>query len=293
MHFILIMRKIYMNKKIIVTGANGQLGSELRELSADSTDRFIFIDVDEVDICDMERLSKFLSRENPDFLINCAAYTAVDKAEKEKDIAEKINKTGTGNLALLSSQLKFRMIHISTDFVFDGKKSTPYDEDDEPNPLSFYGKTKWDSEKEVMKYENNIIIRTSWLYSRFGNNFVKTIQRLASEKDTISVVYDQVGAPTNARDLAACILSIIDESNNFPAGMYHFSNEGVASWYDFACSILEYTNKKTTVLPIRSSEYPSLAVRPSYSILSKNKIKKYLDIKIPDWRQSLKALLQS
>lgn len=284
-----------MNKNILITGANGQLGSEIKELKVHypSFD-FFFTDVDTLDLCNKEETEVFLNTHKPDYIVNCAAYTAVDKAEDESELCYKINRDAVGNLAGAASG-KAKLIHISTDYVFDGKGNTPLKENDPTNPQSVYGKSKLDGEKILLeKAPDSIIIRTSWLYSAFGNNFVKTMLRLGKEKNQLKVVNDQIGTPTYAADLAQAILQIIEYSekeNIFPAGIYHYSNEGICSWYDFCLKILEYANiQSCKVEPIPTSEYPTKATRPMYSVLDKTKIKKTFRFEIPQWEESLKKL---
>ncbi|MDR0415415.1 MAG: dTDP-4-dehydrorhamnose reductase, partial [Prevotellaceae bacterium] len=253
-------------QKILVTGANGQLGCEIREMAqrcASSSLEFIFTDVAELDITGAEAVQTFFERVNPNFVINCAAYTAVDRAETEKDIAEKINHIAVANLTKASAAAGAYLIHVSTDYVFDGGKNTPYREDDKVNPQSVYGLTKQRGENAALSYSNATVIRTGWLYSKYGNNFVKTMLRLGGEKQQLGVVFDQTGTPTNAADLASCILSIIlkvaAKEKEFVGGVFHFSNEGVCSWYDFAVQIMKLGKRPCRVLPIESSAYPTPA----------------------------------
>ncbi len=280
-------------KNILVTGAKGQLGSEIRHLSQSQQGfSFEFTDIEELDITSWEQLEAFFSSRKFDAIINCAAYTAVDKAEKEKEQAELINHIAAENLAVFSRKHKAPLIHISTDFVFDGKSFTPYREEDLPHPLSVYGKTKWAGENAVLKEaEKAVIIRTSWLYSSYGHNFVKTMLKLAKERDSLNVVYDQVGTPTYARDLAGAVLSILNHKD-FVTGIYHYSNEGVASWYDLAQAIVEIAGLDCRVYPIETHQYPTPAKRPAYSLLNKAKIKKTYGLEIPHWRTSLKDCLE-
>lgn len=274
--------------KILITGANGQLGNALRcELASDSNIEAIFTDVADLDITDYEALDRFLSDHKVDMIINSAAYTAVDKAESDDLRAAAINTGAVGKLGQAAEKHKIKVIHISTDYVFSGDNCRPYEENDEPFPQSIYGRTKLEGEGLLTSFcKDSLIIRTAWLYSEFGNNFVKTMLRLADERDEISVVSDQIGTPTYAGDLAAAIHQIIN-AEKWKPGIYHFTNEGVASWYDFAKSIFEITGKKIKVNPIRTSQYPTPAKRPLYSVLSKNKIKNNYNINIPYWRDSL------
>ncbi len=280
--------------KILVTGANGQLGSEIRERSVQfPAFRFIFTDINELDITDWKAVDAFLAKESPDFLINCAAYTAVDVAETDEELAELLNTKVPAWLGKLGKQRNSKVIHISTDYVFDGTSCVPYTENDLVNPESVYGKTKLNGEIALVK-ENPaaIIIRTAWLYSPYGNNFVKTMIRLGLERDELKVVFDQVGTPTYAGDLAQAILTIIsktaDQHSEWKPGIYHYSNEGVCSWYDFAKAIHEIHGIHCNVRPVTTDEYPTPAKRPAYSVLNKSKIKRIFDLEIPYWKDSLK-----
>lgn len=265
----------------LVTGANGQLGNELK---LKLQDKAVYVDKDELDITDAEAVKNFVSARNFDAIINCAAYTAVDKAESDEKLAELINVEGPKNLAATGVPL----IHISTDYVFDGTNCRPYTETDEANPQSVYGKTKLAGEKAVMdNAQTAVIIRTAWLYSTFGNNFVKTMQRLGKERDTLNVVFDQVGTPTYAADLAGAIVAILPQMKPGMKEIYHFSNEGVCSWYDFALAIMAQSDIDCTVLPIESKDYPTAAHRPCYSVLNKAKIKRDFNLKINNWAVSL------
>lgn len=276
--------------KILVTGAKGQLGSEIRELSSSSDYRFEFIDQEELDLTDLDSIESFLRQSNPDSIINCAAYTAVDKAEDEPEIAQKINAGAPGKIAQFCQKNNTRLIHISTDYVFDGDFNRPINEEDHPNPQSVYGKTKLDGENAVSdNFENAYIIRTAWVYSSFGSNFVKTMLRLGKEKKEVNVVSDQIGSPTYAHDLAQAILHIIKEieGGNDQPGIYHFSNEGVCSWYDFATEIMRLADLDCKVNPISTTEFPTKAKRPAYSVLDKGKIKNNFNIKAYNWIESL------
>lgn len=274
--------------KILVTGSNGQLGQELKELSNSTKDiSFVFTDIKELDITNPKDVENFLSKNKFDTIINCAAYTAVDKAETDKEKARKINAEAVYHLSKYARENNALLIHISTDFVFDGKKNTPYTEEDKPNPLSIYGKTKLEGEKIALKEAKKLIIlRTSWLYSSYGNNFVKTIIKNAKEKKNLRVVFDQVGTPTYAKDLAEVILLLCKIKINTKE-IFHYSNEGAISWFDFAKAICEIAKIDCEINPILTEEYKTLAKRPHYSVLNKNKIKKYLEIKIPYWKESL------
>ena len=281
-----------MSKKILVTGANGQLGSELRVLSVNSNHEFLFTDVAELDITNREAVDNYVSEHGAEIIVNCAAYTNVDKAEDDTEMADNINHLAVKNLAEVSAKYKLILIHISTDYVFDGSKNTPYLETDPTAPLGVYGHTKLDGEKAVTDSGcDYLIIRTSWLYSSFGNNFVKTIRRLTAEKDSLKVVFDQVGTPTYAGDLAQAILKIIDSGKYADnAGIYHFSNEGVCSWYDFAIEIRNLSGNLCDIQPCHSDEFPSKVKRPNFSVLDKTKIKETFGLKIPYWKVSLREM---
>ena len=276
--------------KILVTGSNGQLGSEIKELSKSVKANFFF---DILDITDQDALKSFIKRNEIDTIINCAAYTAVDKAQDDEASANRVNHLAVKYLAELSKENGIKLIHISTDYVFDGKSCKPYKEDDKTNPITVYGKTKLKGEKALQEVapKNSIIIRTSWVYSSFGNNIVKSMLRYGREKDELRVVYDQVGAPTYARDLAKMILDIMAKIKNDEVEIYHYSNEGVLSWYDFAKEIMKMARIECDVEPIESFEYPLPASRPHYSILNKAKIKKEFEIKVPFWKDSLSECL--
>lgn len=279
--------------KILVTGANGQLGSEIRKIADRYSDlSFCFTDVAELNITNQDEVSAFLTDFNPEFLINCAAYTAVDKAETDRETAYLLNARAVEILAEESAKLNSKMIHISTDYVFNGNGPRPYTEENQVDPQSVYGSTKLEGEILCLrKNPESIIIRTSWLYSAFGNNFVKTMLRLGNEKSEIGVIADQIGSPTNAADLAKAILMIISSVENaqkpFVPGIYHYSNEGVASWYDFTKAIFDITHVTCFVKPIASEDYPSPVKRPAYSVMNKSKIKTIFGLQIPHWRDSL------
>ena len=282
---------------ILVTGANGQLGNEIRKISLFySHYNFIFTDVNELDITNSNDVDQFLKANPVSYVINCAAYTAVDKAETDKQNAYNLNAVAPLYLAEAATKFNARLIQVSTDYVFDGSANVPYTEEDAVNPESVYGRTKLEGEKVVQEYapENSMIIRTSWLYSSFGNNFVKTVLRLGAEREKIGFVFDQVGTPTYANDLAMAIISIISNVENgtkFVPGIYHYSNEGVISWYDFAKAIAKIAILETTISPILSVEYPTPTKRPAFSVLNKNKIKKTYNIEIPYWLDSLEKCL--
>jgi dTDP-4-dehydrorhamnose reductase len=287
---------------VLVTGANGQLGQSLQFISANYPQiDFVFCSSSELDITNLENCNAVFSNYKPNYCINTAAYTAVDKAESEAEKAYAINVTGAKNLALVSKEYDTILLHVSTDFVFDGDSSklgmtNGYTEEDVPNPTGVYGQTKLDGEKAIKEtFENYFIIRTSWVYSQFGNNFMKTMLRLASERDSLSVVNDQIGTPTNAVDLAEALVKIISTSyhelrtSNF--GIYNFSNEGQCSWYDFAKEIFENNGIKIDLKPIPTTSFPTPAKRPAYSVLDKSKIKKTFKIEILDWNESLKIVI--
>jgi dTDP-4-dehydrorhamnose reductase len=276
--------------QILVTGANGQLGSELQKLCSNHKDwQFVFTDIDQLDITDLPMLKNFCSQYRFQYIMNCAAYTAVDKAESDTGMAMKINRDAVKNLAVVAAQLNAVLIHISTDYVFDGTACVPYTEEQPVHPQSAYGHTKAAGEQEALSHDKTIIIRTAWLYSTFGNNFVKTMLRLGNERQELGIVFDQVGTPTYAEDLASAMLAIVDhtEKQGIKPGIYHFSNEGVCSWYDFAWEIMNYTGTHCNVKPIGSKDYPVPAKRPSYSVFNKAKIKDTFHIESPYWKASL------
>ncbi|MGL2965406.1 dTDP-4-dehydrorhamnose reductase [Flavobacterium sp. XGLA_31] len=273
---------------VLVTGSKGQLGQSLQFIAPNYPELdFIFCSSQELDITDLDNCLATFSKYKPDYCINAAAYTAVDKAESEPEKAHLINVVGAQNLAKSCKEHHTILLHISTDFVFDGTKTTPYLETDIPNPTGIYGQTKWDGEKAIQQIlEKHFIIRTSWVYSQFGNNFMKTMLRLATERDTLSVVNDQIGTPTNAVDLAEALVAII-KSNQNTFGIYNFSNEGQCSWYDFAKKIFEFNNISINLQLIPTSSYPTPAKRPAYSVLDKSKIKYQFGIVIANWEESL------
>ena len=279
---------------ILVTGGNGQLGSELKEIASNYPDyNFLFTDVKTLDITNHTAVKEFIEINNINGVINCAAYTAVDKAESEPELADAINHLAVANFARLSKDKNIKLIHISTDYVFDGTNHKPYVETDTPNPKSVYGQTKLDGELAMQQINpaNAVIIRTSWVYSKFGNNFVKTMLRLAETRDEISVVADQIGAPTNAADLAEAILNILPQIKNETVELFHYSNEGVCSWYDFVKAIFEIEGLNIKVNAIESSQYPTPALRPFYSVMRKAKIQEEYNIEIPYWKDSLVSCL--
>ena len=279
--------------KILVTGAYGQLGSELKEIIGEYPKwTFLFTDADTLDITDRVAVQDYFQKNLPELVINCAAYTAVDKAEADKELARKINAEAPGILAKAAEGIKAKIIHISTDYVFNGQAFKPYVEEDSVSPTGVYGETKLEGEKLCLAGNtDSVVIRTSWLYSFYGNNFVKTMLRLGSERDSINVIFDQVGTPTYATDLARAILSIAEilyrEPKKIVPGVYHYSNEGVASWYDFTKAIFECAETNCEVNPILTKDYPTAAKRPHYSVLDKSKIKDTFGLKIPYWKDSL------
>ncbi len=280
---------------ILITGSKGQLGSEIKAIHEQYQDvEFIFADIEELDISNLEAVLKFCSANTVTGIINCAAYTAVDKAEQERDLAYKINAIGPQNLAKYCEQSGARLIQISTDYVFDGTAHVPLKEDDRVNAIGAYGETKLEGERFVLATKSDsIIIRTSWLYSTYGNNFVKTMRRLGGERSQLNVVWDQVGTPTNAADLARICLEIILDADSISKNgrVYHFSNEGVASWYDFAHAIMEMSGLSCQVDPIESKDFPTPTKRPHYSVMNKAKIKEDFGIEILHWRESLKECI--
>lgn len=279
-------------KTVLVTGSRGQLGSELQQLvKSYSSLNFIFTDVDELDITSKEQIDKFVSLHSVDYIVNCAAYTAVDAAEDNVDACYAINRDAVKNIGEVAKKHNVKVIHVSTDYVFDGKNHIPYTEDMSVAPESIYGKSKLAGELLLQEVcPQSVIIRTSWLYSSFGNNFVKTMIRLGQERDNLNVVFDQIGTPTYARDLARVIMHILSfEAWN--SGLYHFSNEGVCSWYDFTKTIHRIADITCNVQPILSKDYPTKATRPFYSVLNKEKIKKVYNIQIPHWEKSLEECI--
>ena len=280
---------------ILVTGANGQLGCEMRRLGAVSPNNYIFTDVAELDITNAAAVMYVAKHYSIDAIVNCAAYTNVDKAESDEATAELINATAVANLATAMKEVGGTLFHVSTDYVFGSEGNTPRTEDMPLNPLGVYGRTKLHGEQAIIESGcKALIFRTAWLYSEFGNNFLKTMLRLTAEKEQLNVVFDQVGTPTYAGDLALAIFSIIEagvyEGNE---GIYHFSNEGVCSWYDFAVEIAAVAgNTNCRINPCHSSEFPSPVTRPPYSVLDKTKIKNTFDIDIPHWRESMEYCIK-
>lgn len=277
---------------ILVTGCNGQLGTEVRNLAAThSRHHYIFTDYQELDICDEQAVEAAVEQTQADCIVNCAAFTAVDKAESEEAAARRLNADAPGYLARAIDRRGGTMIQISTDYVFDGTAHVPYREDDAPCPQSAYGRTKLLGEKAVLEgCRRAAVVRTAWLYSPYGNNFVKTMLRLGKERDSLNVVFDQIGTPTYGHDLAVAIFAII--AKGVVPGVYHFSDEGVCSWYDFAKAIHRLSGiNSCKVSPVHTDEYPALAFRPHYSVLDKTKIKQTFGIDIPQWEDSLQHCL--
>jgi len=279
---------------ILVTGSNGQVGSEIKELEKDYPYNFFFTTRDNIDITSKDSLRNFCQTNNINVIINCAAYTAVDKAQSDEINADLINRKAVKKLALVSQELNIKLIHISTDYVFDGKNFKPYCEEFQTNPQSIYGKTKLDGENEMrdINPKNSIIIRTSWIYSYYGNNFVKTMLRLGKEKEELGVIFDQIGTPTYAKDLAKIILDIVPQIDNQKVEIYNYSNEGVLSWYDFAKEIMKMAKLNCKINPIETYQYPTPAKRPHFSLLNKNKIKSTFNIEIPYWKDGLDDCLR-
>lgn len=280
---------MHKNLKILVTGANGQLGSEIFNRSKKDHNNYYFTDIQQLNLTDFNAVDEYIKEINPDIIINCAAYTAVDMAENEQDVAMSVNVNAVNNLGIIAKNNNITIIHISTDYVFDGRSYLPYTELDEPNPISVYGYTKLLGEKALIESGcNGVILRTSWLYSTYGQNFFNTISRLANTRSDISIVFDQIGTPTFAGHLADAIIKIIPQLETTDGmSIYHFSNEGVCSWYDFATEIANLLNFQMKVYPIHSEEYPTTAQRPFYSLLDKSKIKNSFGIEIPHWRKGL------
>ena len=282
---------------ILITGANGQLGNELKIVSKNFYGYdFIFTDIDSLDITNAEQTSDFIQKSRPDWIINCAAYNLVDKAESESEIALLINGTAVKNITEVIKGSECRFIHVSSDYIYDGKSNVPYNEYSQSNPLSAYGRSKSAGEKYALVHQGSMIIRTSWLYSSFGNNFVKTILRHAKEKESLRVVFDQTGSPTYAADLAGAIMSIISgvirNQIALNAGIYNYSNEGVCTWYDFAIEIIREAGLSCHVNPVLTKDYQLAAQRPAYSVMDKSKIKDNYGLSIPHWRTSLEKCMK-
>lgn len=282
-----------MKKKLLVTGCNGQLGNEMQRLASKNAGfEYFFTDINDLDICDEQAVARYVEQNGIDIIVNCAAYTAVDKAEDNKELCDRLNRQAPGYLAKAVQQRNGVMVQISTDYVFDGTACRPYCETDATSPDSEYGRTKLGGEQEARKFcEKTVVIRTAWLYSSFGNNFVKTMIRLGCEKKALNVVFDQIGTPTYARDLARAIYAVL--GHGAVPGVYHFSNEGVCSWYDFTKTIHNIAGITTCkVSPIHTDEYPTRANRPHYSVLDKKKIKETYGMEIPYWTDSLKECIE-
>ena len=279
-------------KTILVTGANGQLGNSIRRLAAGYPQyAFVFTDVDTLDICDAQAVNAFVKEKQVDYIINCAAYTAVDKAEDDEALCLRINRDAVRNLGEAARMAGARVIHVSTDYVFDGTNHLPYVETDNTCPASVYGRTKLAGEQALQEVcPDAVIIRTAWLYSIYGNNFVKTMIRLGQERDSLGVIFDQIGTPTYANDLAQAIFAAINKG--VVGGIYHFSDEGVCSWYDFTIAIHRLAGiASCKVKPLHTADYPAKAPRPHYSVLDKTKIKDTFGIEIPHWEESLKRCI--
>lgn len=283
---------IYMNN-VLITGSNGQLGSELKKLSVIHENiNFFFKDLPELNICEYDLLKEVVFFNNIDTIINCAAYTSVDKAENEIELAYSVNSNAIKNLVSIVEEVNGKLIHISTDYVFDGSSSVAYSENDLTNPLGVYGESKLEGENIILNSNiDSIIIRTSWLYSSFGNNFVKTMCDLMGNKSSINVINDQIGSPTYAKDLAETIISILNYKN-WISGLYHYSSHGEISWYEFANDIKELGGFNTEIKAVNTDQYPTLAVRPKYSLLNKSKIKETFNIEIPFYKDSLKKCIK-
>jgi len=283
-----------MNKKILVTGANGQLGRSLQKIQSNYPDcKFYFTDIDTLDICNVVQLIDFIVCNETEYILNCAAYTAVDKAETDRDNCMNINRDAVRLIGEVAMLEKLKVIHISTDYVFDGAAASPYREEDATNPMSVYGKSKLEGEHALQTIcSDAIIIRSSWLYSEYGSNFVKTMIDLGKKRTEIKVVADQTGTPTYAGDLAEAMMTMV-EHQPFTPGIYHFSNEGVCSWYDFAVKIMALAGLDCQVLPIQTHEYPAQAIRPAYSVLDKSKIKMTFHLQIPPWEESLAKCVEA
>ena len=280
---------------ILVTGSNGQVGSEIKDIAESYAGyTFYFTNSKELDITNHEKVAAFMIENSITVIINCAAHTAVDRAEDEVELSDAINHLAVRNLAEIAKEHNTKLVHISTDYVFDGENYKPYVETDEPNPQSVYGKTKLTGELAMQEIqpENSIIIRTSWVYSSYGNNFVKTMMRLGRDRDKLGIIFDQVGTPTYARDLAKAILDIIPQIETKEVEVYHYSNEGVCSWYDFAKAIFELNTISVKANAIETVQYPTPAKRPLYSVLNKSKIKTQFKVDVPYWKDSLIKMLE-
>ncbi|MBR2497004.1 MAG: dTDP-4-dehydrorhamnose reductase [Parabacteroides sp.] len=283
-------------KRVLVTGANGQLGSSIRRLAVNYPSyTFLFTDVDTLDICDSSAVYAYIKEQSVDYILNCAAYTAVDKAEDDEALCQRINCDAIRYLGEAAHAVGAKVVHVSTDYVFDGTHHVPYVETDETCPASVYGRTKLAGEQALFAVcPEAMVIRTAWLYSEYGNNFVKTMLRLGTERERLNVVFDQVGSPTYAGDLAFAMLAVLEqaEKGTFVPGIYHYSNEGVCSWYDFAVKIMELGGRNCQVFPIESKDYPAKAHRPHFSVLNKAKIKDTFRVSVPHWEVSLRKCIE-
>lgn len=279
--------------RVLVTGAGGQLGSEIAKISKDYPEmEFLFVDREEMPLENEAQILSFLDKSTPQIIISAGAYTAVDKAEEENILADQINHLAVDTISKWCTKNEAKLVHVSTDYIFDGLSKTPYKEEDASDPINWYGETKLRAEKAIANNDTNaVIIRTSWVYSEYGHNFVKTMLRLMNERDSISVVNDQIGTPTYAYDLAQAIIKIIT-SNQWKPGVFHYSNEGEISWYEFAVAIKELSNINCEVKGVTSEEFPTIAKRPSYSLLDKTKIKTTYNLSVPNWKDSLSACLK-
>jgi dTDP-4-dehydrorhamnose reductase len=282
----------YFMAVILITGADGQLGNEIKVVSKNFYGyHFIFTDIKTLDLTNLQQTDEFIKKNKPDWIINCAAYNLVDKAENEPEVAMLVNGTAVKNITEAIKGTECRLIHISSDYIYDGIANVPYNEYSTPNPLSAYGRSKLTGEKYALLHFGSMIIRTSWLYSSFGNNFVKTIIKNAREKESLNVVFDQTGTPTYAADLAGAIINIISGviRNQFAlnAGIYNYSNEGVCTWYDFAVEIVHEAGLKCQIIPVHTRDYKLAAQRPAFSVMDKSKIKENYGLTIPHWRASL------
>jgi len=277
---------------ILITGSNGQLGNEMQQAAVRFPNfNYIYTDVAELDICDKGALDAFVKANNVNVIVNCAAYTAVDKAEDDVELCYKINRDAVRNIAEVATENKVKVVHVSTDYVFDGTNYLPYTEDMPVCPATVYGKSKLEGEQALLENcKESVILRTAWLYSSFGNNFVKTMMKLGTERDSLGVIFDQVGTPTYAADLADAIMQLIS-SETFVPGIYHFSDEGVCSWYDFTKTIHRMANITCDVKPIETKDYPARTPRPHFSVLNKGKIKSTYGISIPHWEVSLEKCI--
>ena len=280
-------------QSILVTGCHGQLGNEMQQAAKRFPSfRYIYTDVEELNICDKKALADFVLSNKVNIIVNCAAYTAVDKAEDDTELCYQINRDAVRNIGEVANENNLKVVHVSTDYVFDGTNYLPYTENMPVCPATIYGKSKLEGEQALLESCNQaVILRTSWLYSSFGNNFVKTMIKLGTERDSLNVIFDQIGTPTYAADLADAILNLLSQ-NTFVSGIYHFSNEGVCSWYDFTKTIHQLTKIKCDVRPIESKDYPTRTPRPHFSVLNKAKIKSTYGIIIPHWEESLKKCIE-